>query len=284
MKTTSSILLFALLAPTLFAQVPGLLNYQGRVAVSGTNYTGTGQFKFALVAGSGGAVYWSSGANAVALPVSKGLYSVLLGDTSVPNMGSAVPAGVFTNSDVRLRVWFDSGAGLQQLTPDQRIAAAGYALVAASVDGGAIIGSIPDARLSTNVALLAGSPTFTGRVTAVTFAGNGGSLTNLNASQIASGTYATIGGGLCNTNCGNYATIGAAGPTTWCRGCAKATRTTRPSAQPTHRDRLRRRRAQGGDYRLRQLRQLPELDLRRATPIRYRSISRRKALEFKAEE
>ena len=34
------------------AQVPGLLNYQGRVAVEGTNFTGTGQFKFALVNGA----------------------------------------------------------------------------------------------------------------------------------------------------------------------------------------------------------------------------------------
>jgi len=36
---------------TLSAQVPGILNYQGRVAVNGTNFTGTGQFKFALVDG-----------------------------------------------------------------------------------------------------------------------------------------------------------------------------------------------------------------------------------------
>ena len=33
------------------AQVPQLLNYQGRIAVNGTNFTGTGQFKFALVDG-----------------------------------------------------------------------------------------------------------------------------------------------------------------------------------------------------------------------------------------
>lgn len=32
-----------------FAQVPGQLNYQGRVSVQGTNFNGTGQFKFALV-------------------------------------------------------------------------------------------------------------------------------------------------------------------------------------------------------------------------------------------
>ena len=31
------------------AQVPGIINYQGRVSVSGTNFNGTGQFEFALV-------------------------------------------------------------------------------------------------------------------------------------------------------------------------------------------------------------------------------------------
>src|SRR6266852_2274276 len=38
---------------TLHAQVPQMLNYQGRVAVGGTNFTGTGQFKFALVSSPG---------------------------------------------------------------------------------------------------------------------------------------------------------------------------------------------------------------------------------------
>ena len=42
------------------AQVPQLINYQGRVAVGGVNFDGDGQFKFALVdgtaAGGGGAV------------------------------------------------------------------------------------------------------------------------------------------------------------------------------------------------------------------------------------
>ena len=64
------------------AQVPQLINYQGRVAVSGTNFTGPGQFKFALVSGTGaGTSYWSNDAtstagsqptNAVGLAVTKG--------------------------------------------------------------------------------------------------------------------------------------------------------------------------------------------------------------------
>ena len=51
-----------------------------------------------------------------------GLYAVLLGDTSLPGM-LPVPPTVFTNSDVRLRIWFSNGSGFQQLSPDQRIAA-----------------------------------------------------------------------------------------------------------------------------------------------------------------
>lgn len=39
----------ALLAQPAFSQVPQHLNHQGRVAVQGTNFNGTGQFKFALV-------------------------------------------------------------------------------------------------------------------------------------------------------------------------------------------------------------------------------------------
>lgn len=44
-------LVLLLSAGAAWAQVPQLLNYQGRIAVSGTNFTGTGQFKFALVDG-----------------------------------------------------------------------------------------------------------------------------------------------------------------------------------------------------------------------------------------
>ena len=42
-----------LFLPSSFSQVPQLLNYQGRVTVGGTNFTGTGLFKFALVNATG---------------------------------------------------------------------------------------------------------------------------------------------------------------------------------------------------------------------------------------
>ena len=221
------------------AQVPSMIGYQGRVSVSGTNFTGTGLFKFALVNGgtptagvqatatatvvngflvsvtvvnggsgytavptvtitdptgsgavatatvSGGVVtsvkvqdtgdgysasptvtitapstsvsfatFWSNDGSSsggdepstsVSLPVSEGLFSMFLGDTGLANM-LPVPATVFTNGDVRLRIWFNDGVnGFSQLSPDQRIASVGYAQMAANVPDG----SINSAKLGT---------------------------------------------------------------------------------------------------------------------------------------
>lgn len=211
-----------LLTSTAIAQVPNILNYQGRIAVRGVNFDGTGQFKFALVDGgttttpttrtatgtavvtsgfvtsitltdggegytsapsvtitggggggatatatvSGGAVtgfsitspgsgygsvptvnvaapppatsttsyvtYWSNDGTSVAgseptaaisLPVSKGLFSLGLGDTSLVN-NEVIPWDVFDKPDLRLRIWFNDGTrGWQKLNPDSRISA-----------------------------------------------------------------------------------------------------------------------------------------------------------------
>jgi hypothetical protein len=152
----------------LFAQVPHLLGFQGRVLVGNVNYSGTGQFKFALVNADGSETYWSNdGTSAagsepvagVALGVANGLYSVLLGDTALPNM-AVLPPAVFGHADVRLRVWFDDGVhGSQLLLPDQRIAAVGYALVAATVPDGSITSAKLAAGSVTGYNLAAGSIT-----------------------------------------------------------------------------------------------------------------------------
>lgn len=128
---------------TLPAATPPLLNHQGRIAVDNVAFDGTGQFKFALVDGDGSETFWSNDGSsssgsepnaAVNLEVAKGLYSVLLGDVSLANM-QPVTESVFLNDDVRLRVWFSDGIhGFQHLAPDQRLAAAPYALSATSVD------------------------------------------------------------------------------------------------------------------------------------------------------
>ena len=145
------VLTAALLGGPLHAQVPPLINYQGRVAVDAVNFEGSGQFKFALVNADGTVTLWSNDgtsaagsepADAVTLAVEKGLYSVLLGDIALANM-IAIPPELFANPDVRLRVWFDDGVnGSQLLEPDQRLAPSPYlsdgAATTASIANGAV--------------------------------------------------------------------------------------------------------------------------------------------------
>ncbi len=137
-------------APLAHATVPDLVHHQGRVSISGIPFDGTASFKFALVSADGSTTHWShdgssvagsAPATALALPVSRGLYSLALGDTSIPGM-DALPASAFAHPDVRLRVWFDDGVnGSQLLSPDQALASAPYALhagqAATLTDGGA---------------------------------------------------------------------------------------------------------------------------------------------------
>ena len=115
---------------------PTLISYQGLVAVGGLPYSGTGSFKFAIVDQAGTTTFWSNDGtssggseptSAVDLTVALGLFNVLLGDTSLTNMG-ALGASAFDGTERYLRVWFSSGGAFDQLTPDRRIAAAPYAL------------------------------------------------------------------------------------------------------------------------------------------------------------
>lgn len=187
---------------TIKAQVPGLFNYQGRIAVGTVNFEGTGLFKFALVNGAGTTTYWSNDGTssgggqpsaAVTITVTKGLYSVQLGDTTLANM-TTVPANVFGNADVRLRVWFNDGInGFQLLAPDQRIAAVGYAMVAGTVSDGAINSS----KLASNLTL-AGTTTgtfngtFTGNVTGSAASFTGALAGDVTGTQSATSIPATV--------------------------------------------------------------------------------------------
>jgi hypothetical protein len=156
-----------LLPAALQADVPQQLNHQGRVAVNGVNFDGNGQFKFALVNANGTVSYWSNDGTSsagseptspVTLPVTKGLYSVLLGNTTLANM-TALPPSALDHDDVRLRIWFNDGSsrGSQLITPDQRLAAAPYALLAAkstSADGfsGSLAGEVTGTQGATSIA------------------------------------------------------------------------------------------------------------------------------------
>lgn len=136
--------------PDAMAQVPALLNYQGVVSVDSLAFDGTGEFKLGLINLDGSEVYWLSSPDgdsdgepdaSVTIGVNKGLYQIVLGDTSVPNM-AAIPADTFTANEVYLRVWFSDGVnGFQLLSPDQRITSVGYAMT---------VGDLPDGLVTTN--------------------------------------------------------------------------------------------------------------------------------------
>ena len=149
------------------AAVPQVLNHQGRIAVAGVNFNGDGQFKFALVNANGSISYWSNDGTSTAgsqpsshvtLAVTKGLYSVLLGDTTLTNM-TALPSSALDHGDVRLRIWFSDGSsrGFQLITPDQRLAATPYALLAAQATSatgfsGSLAGDVTGTQGATSIA------------------------------------------------------------------------------------------------------------------------------------
>jgi hypothetical protein len=180
------------------AQATWPINIQGRITVEGTTFTGVGKFKFALVKSTDGPVLWThDGTSAATAPfeptgsidvnVAKGLYSILLGDTTIVGMTKPITADIFTNADVRLRIWFNDGArGFQRLTPDQRVGASGYAFnaqrsdVAASLTGTIKLEQVPATLVTNNATAV----NLTG-----TFSGDGSGLVGIRGSapwQIAS--------------------------------------------------------------------------------------------------
>jgi hypothetical protein len=116
-----------------------------------------------------------------------------------------IDPSVFANQDVRLRVWFDDDThGSQLLSPDQRITAVGYAMVAQSVADGAVTsekiaaGAIGSAQLAAG-AVQAGNiaPGAVGNgqlasATVTVTAGNG----------LAGGGAVMLGGAITLTNAG----------------------------------------------------------------------------------
>jgi len=125
------------------AQVPGIIQYQGRVTSNGTNFTGYGEFKFAIIetAVTGDSLWSNDGTSvmggepnkSVTVPVQDGLFIVGLGDTALGNM-MTIPASIFSYQNVNLRIWFSDGVGpYAALSPDQPITSVGFAMMAERV-------------------------------------------------------------------------------------------------------------------------------------------------------
>jgi N-acetylneuraminic acid mutarotase len=153
-------------ASNLVAQIPPLISYQGHVTVNGTNFTGTGQFKFALVNSNASLSFWSNDGTStsggqpgsmISIGVTNGLFSTLLGDPALEM--PAISPNLFTNPDLRLRIWFNDGHdGFRMLSPDQRLAAVGYAMTASTANtanSANIATTVPDGSI--NSAKLANS-------------------------------------------------------------------------------------------------------------------------------
>ena len=124
-------LVLAVATTAAWAQQEVEFNYNGRVHVAGTPFSGTGYFKFSLVAGSpettiwandGAAIDGSEPSSSIATTVTQGFFSVDIGDTSVPNMAALNPTLFNREDKVYLRSWFSDGThGFEQMHPDRRV-------------------------------------------------------------------------------------------------------------------------------------------------------------------
>lgn len=162
------------------ADVPGIISHQGRLSVAGTNFTGPAYFKFALVTTNAGAAVtlWSHDGTSVAggqptgpgveLAVSRGVFAVNLGDTTLPQMTQPIAAEVFAHEAVYLRTWVDDGTiGYEWLAPDRRVTAVGYAFMARTLAEppasatnftGPLLGDVTGTQGATVVSAVGGLP------------------------------------------------------------------------------------------------------------------------------
>lgn len=174
--------------------------------------------------------YWSNDGTSVkgsepeasvAVGVTNGLFTVVLGNTTQPNM-EAIPATLFSISNLQLRIWFNDGAsGFAALDPAQSLTPTPYAVTALSILGiqtqqntsGApnVIGGASDNYVSNNVigATIGGggANNYDGHVLSNSVTADFGTIGG-GAANTASGQFGTVGGGYTNITSGNYATIG----------------------------------------------------------------------------
>lgn len=111
-----------------------MFNYEGRVKVSGSAYTGAGLFKFVILnnadSSTGDRTLWSlddtsvDGSEptaSVSVDVADGIFNVMVGD---PDLGMLpINSSIFGEpGPLRLRVWFNDGVhGFERLHPDSKL-------------------------------------------------------------------------------------------------------------------------------------------------------------------
>jgi hypothetical protein len=83
---------------------------------------------------------------AVSVPVTNGLFTVVLGDTTLANM-TPIPATLFTQPNLQLRIWFSDGVnGTAELNPIQNLTPTPYAVSALSASN--LLGTLPATQLT----------------------------------------------------------------------------------------------------------------------------------------
>ena len=142
--------------------------------------------------------------------VSGGLFTVVLGDPTQPNM-AALDASLFPKPDLELRLWFDDGInGSVVLNPVQNLTPAPYAIVAN------IASSLVNGRpilQNTNGApnIVAGSPGnfVPAGVIGATIAGGGNTnyARTVNETNSVTANFGTVSGGERNTASGQDGTV-----------------------------------------------------------------------------
>ena len=197
----------------------GTFTYQGMVASGGARLNCTGQFQFALVTSSNLLLdtYWSNDGTSVngseptagvSVGVTNGLFTVVLGDTTISNM-AVIPISIFNHSNLALQIWFNDGThGFAALNPPQLLTPTPYAINAASaananfatsagsagaVAAANITGTLPVSGLPASVVTNGA----TGVNITGAFSGNGAGLTNLNAANFTGFSFVSppAGGG-----------------------------------------------------------------------------------------
>jgi hypothetical protein len=170
----------------------------------------------------GTSVNGSEPSAAVNVAVSNGLFTVVLGDTTVANM-AAISASLFAQPDLQLRIWFNDGVhGSVALSPVQNLTPTPYAISAnvpglvvqqnasgaPNIVGGASINSVSNGVIGATIAgggTLSAPNYFGGPATNRVMADFG--TVSGGAGNTASGPFATVGGGIYNTASGSGATV-----------------------------------------------------------------------------
>jgi len=98
-------------------------------------------FKFSFINGNGQVVWRNDGvandgepSESIQINVSRGVFSVVLGDDSIVNM-APLNVSIFNQDNIQVRVWFNGGGQVfDLLSPDTSVNSVGYAIKAKSVD------------------------------------------------------------------------------------------------------------------------------------------------------